>query len=127
LRQWPALRLTQRSSFCRRCSAVSSVPIQQREFPLDSADEQIVVPDGDVALSVIAVNVTEGQEYELRFGRSGQWIGPFVGVGAYPMSFPLGGGLPLKDRNRGVYLRTATPTPGATAVIAYSTAGAGGS
>lgn len=101
------------------------MPIRQRTFDLSTAAEQEVVPEGNIALSVIAVDVTAGQEYELRFGKRGEWLGPFVGVGAYPMSFPLGGGLPLSDRNNGVYLRTQSPTPNATAVIAYSTGGAG--
>lgn len=103
------------------------MPIRQQSFDLDDDVVQTIVPEGDIALSVIAVNVTEGQEFELRFGKSGQWLGPFVGVGAYPMSFPLGGGLPLKDRNNGVFLRTQSPTPGSTGVFAYSTAGGGGS
>lgn len=101
------------------------MPIRQDTFDLSVADVQTVVPEGDVALSVIAVNVTSGQEFELRFGKRGQWLGPFVGVGASPMSFPLGGGLPLSDRDNGVFIRTQSPTPNATAVIAYSTAGAG--
>jgi hypothetical protein len=101
------------------------MPIRQEEFDLSIPEEYTVVPVGNIALSVIAVNVTEGQEYELRFGRRSQWLGPFVGVGRFPMSFPLGGGLPLTDRNDGVFLRTSTPTPGATAMIAYSTAGGG--
>jgi hypothetical protein len=103
------------------------MPIAQRRFDLSVAlpDGEEVIPRGNVALSVIAVDVTAGQEYELRFGRRSQWLGPFVGVGPFPTSFPLGGGLPLTDRNDGVYLRTRSPTPGASAVIAYSTAGAG--
>jgi hypothetical protein len=99
---------------------------------LGSAVPVQVIDQGNIALSLLITSATVGVAFEVRCGTSGDWIGPFVGVGDWPMTILLGEGLPLSDLNRGVFVRAPTPTPGATLVLNASfgdgagAAGAGG-
>lgn len=93
------------------------MPVVKKQVDLSSSAPFEAIPVGSVALSLIIVSVTVGVAYELRCGTSGDWIGPFVGIGDWPMTIEIGDGLPLSDRNRGIYIRPVTPTPGAVLVL----------
>lgn len=82
-----------------------------------------IIPTGQRALSVIATSVPVGVVYEVRIGTAGDWLGPFAGVGDWPMTIELGDGLPDADLNRGVFVRTTTPLGGASGVFAVSFGG----
>lgn len=108
------------------------MPAVRKVVDLGSAAPVEVIAPGNVALSLLIVFATIGIAFEVRMGTSGDWIGPFIGVGDWPMTIVLGEGLPLSDLNRGIYVRAPVPTPGATVVLNASfgdgvpnTAGAG--
>ena len=104
------------------------MPSRYYEVDLSSASPTEVVAQGNVALSLLITSCTVGVAFEVRLGTSGDWIGPFVGVGDWPMTIVLGDGLPLSDLNRGVYVRSRVPTPGAVLVLnaAFGESGARG-
>lgn len=93
------------------------MPVVRVEVDLSSPVPVQVIPTGNVALSLVVTSVTIGAVFEVRCGTSGDWIGPFVGVGDWPLTIALGDGLPASDLNRGVFVRAPTPTPGARLVL----------
>lgn len=93
------------------------MPAVRKVVDLNSPTPVEVIAVGNIALSLLITSATIGVAFEVRLGTSGDWIGPFVGVGDWPMTIILGEGLPLSDLNRGVYVRAPVPTPGATLVL----------
>ena len=93
------------------------MPTVRKVVDLSSPTPVEVIPVGNIALSLLITSATVGVAFEIRMGTGGDWIGPFVGVGVWPMSVILGAGLPLSDLNRGVYVRAPVPTPGAELVL----------
>lgn len=93
------------------------MPVVRRVVDLSSSAPQEVIAVGNVALSLVIASATVGVAYEIRCGTNGDWIGPFVGVGDWPMTVEIGDGLPISDRNRGIYVRPVAPTPGAVLVL----------
>lgn len=93
------------------------MPVVRKVVDLGSAVPVEVIQPGNVALSLLITSATVGVAFEVRCGTSGDWIGPFIGVGDWPLTIVLGDGLPLSDLNRGVYVRSPVPTPGASLVL----------
>lgn len=93
------------------------MPVVKKVVDLGSATPVQVIAQGNVALSLLILSATVGVAFEVRCGTSGDWIGPFIGVGDWPMTIVLGDGLPLSDLNRGVFVRAPVPTPGASLVL----------
>lgn len=96
------------------------MPALKKVVDLSSPVPVQVIDTGNVALSVVVMDATPGVAFEIRLGTGGDWLGPIIGVGPYPLTINIGDGLPLEDRNRGVFVRAPTPTPGASVILNVS-------
>lgn len=93
------------------------MPSLKREIDLSTASRQKVLDAGGVALGLVISFVTPGVRYFVYMGTKGDPIGPVEGRGYEIVNVEFGPGLPLADRNTGIWVQAVNPQPGATMIV----------
>lgn len=93
------------------------MPTKHFVVRLDTTEEQELIPNGAIALSMVETNCTPGARFRVKLGKGSDWSGTLVGRGEVERNFIFGAGLLPEDLRTGVYVRADVPTPGGVLVV----------